>query len=178
MAVKFRGRRILRVADAVGVEHHDIACVENVAFLIVHSRFKHAEWKSFQRDSFAAAIVIQKRLLLARIGNAQLMTSSVPGCETQRHEAALDASLSEKSVDGAKHIGRTMFLRTEAAQRADCDSAVQSRGASLPADISQGNGQFLRTVAQKIVEVAAQFTGRNHARGNIEAELRPGKTRQ
>src|ERR1700683_55999 len=178
MAVKFRGRRILRVADAVGVKHHNIARVENVAFLIVNSLFKHAKRKTFQRDSFAAAVVIQKRLLLAGVCDAQLVPPAVPGCKTQGHETAFDTAVPEKSVDGGKHFCRTMLLRSNAAQSANRDSAVERGSTSLPADVSHGNGQFLRTVTQKIVEVAAKFPRRDHARGDIEAEFRPGQTRQ
>src|ERR1700735_639017 len=82
VAVKFHRRRILRVADSVGVNEYDIARVENVASLIVDSLFKHPKRKSFQRISFATAVVIQKGLLLACVCDAQLMTPAMPRGET------------------------------------------------------------------------------------------------
>ena len=107
-----------------------------------------------------------------------LRRAAMPCGEAKRHEPAFDQPLAEKSIDGAKHFRGPVLLRPEAAQRADGDGAVKRRGASLPADVAQRDRQLLRTVAEKIVQVAAQFARRDHARGDIEPEFRPGQTRQ
>src|SRR5580704_397892 len=178
MAIKFHGGRILRVANTIGVENQDVARVENIAFLIIRSILEHPQGKSSERNSFAPTAVIQEWLLLSRIGNAQFVPPAVPSRKTKRHEAPFDAALPKKSVYRAQHFCWRIFLRTQTPQRANGDSAIKRRSASLPTDVSHGDRQLLWTVAQKIVEVATQLTRRNHARSDIQPKLRPGQSRQ
>src|SRR5580658_5699594 len=154
VAEEFSGG-ILGVADAVGVKYHDVALVQDVTALIVSGFLKHSQRKPSEHDSFTAAAVIEERLFLSGIGNPQFVAAAVPGGEAQRHEAAFDTSFAEKSIDCAEHFRGAMLLRAQAAQRANRYGAVKRGGTSLPADIAHRIRQFLRTVAEKIVEVAA-----------------------
>src|SRR5580704_1550097 len=129
-------RGILGVADAVGVKYHDVALVQDVTALVVGGFLKHSQRKSGEHDSFAAAAVIEERLFLSGIGNAQFMAAAVPGGEAQSHEAAFDAALAEKSIDSPQHFRGAVLLWAQAAQRANRYRAVKSGGASLPADVA------------------------------------------
>ena len=82
MAEKFAGR-VLRVADSVGVKHHDVARIENKAALVVLRFFKHSQRKSRQVDPLAFAGVAQEGLLLPGVGDAQLAPPAVPSGEAQ-----------------------------------------------------------------------------------------------
>src|SRR5277367_2641652 len=131
---------ILGVSDTVGVKYHDVALIQDIAPLIVSRFLKHPQREASQHDAFAAAAVIEERFFLSGIGNPQFVATAVPGGEAESHEAAFDAALAEKSVDGVQHFGGAMLLRTQASQRADRYGAIKSRGASLPADVSHGDG--------------------------------------
>src|SRR5580658_4646715 len=82
VAEKF-ARGVLRVADAVGVKHHDVAGIQNETPLVVGCLLKNPERKSFNPDFLAAAVVIQERLLLAGVGDAYPMAAAMPRGEAK-----------------------------------------------------------------------------------------------
>src|SRR5208282_3299681 len=75
VAEKF-ARGVLRVADAVGVKHDDVAGIQNETPLVVGGLFKYSQRKPLDPDFLAAAVVIQERLLLAGVGDAQPMAAA------------------------------------------------------------------------------------------------------
>src|ERR1700722_507220 len=115
MTIKFHRRRVLRIPDPIRVEDQNVTRVQNVAFLIVHSVFKHPQREPLEWNSLTPPAVIKERLLLPGIRDAQFMTSAMPRRETERHKTPLDPSFTQKSVNGAKHFRRRMLLRTYAA---------------------------------------------------------------
>ena len=54
VAEEFAGG-ILRVADAIGMKHDDVARIENEAALVVSGLFEHPQRKTRQPNFFAAA---------------------------------------------------------------------------------------------------------------------------
>src|SRR6202034_1228658 len=134
--------------------------------------------KAGERHFFAGAGVAKQRLLLTRIGDAETAALAIPGGEAERHEAAFDQSLSEKSVEGAKHVRGARLLRSQTAHGADGNRAIKSRGASLPADVAERDSQVVGSVTHEVVEVAAQLARRNDARGNVETKFRSGQSGQ
>ena len=63
------------------------------------------------------------------------------------------------------------FLRRDAAQNSRGDRAVKRRGAAFSADVAERDAQLLRTVAQEIVQVAANFARRKNARRDVQSEI-------
>src|SRR5205807_6421725 len=56
-----------------------------------------------------------------------------------------------------QHFRRLQFLRGQTPHNSDGHRSVERRGRSLPAHVSQRNSQLLRSVAQKLVKVAAHL---------------------
>src|ERR1700722_4657274 len=113
----------------------------------------------------------KKRFLLAGICDSQTTFPAAPGDETKRHEPPLDEALAEKSIDGVKHIRRAGLLRTETPQRANRNRTVKCCRASLPAAVTQGYAQILRPVTNEVIQVAAEFAGGDHPRGDLQTKL-------
>ena len=95
--------------------------------------------------------MIEQRLLLACIGNAQAAALAIPGGKTKRHEAAFDHALAQKTIESAEHVRGTRLLRTETAKCADGHRAIKRGRASLPAYIAERDSEIVGTVTHEVV---------------------------
>ena len=154
--------------DAVGMKDQDIAGLEVTPPFVVSDFLKDAERKASELHFAASAILIDQRLRLARVGDAQFVLL-LPSRKAGGHEAAFDAPLADDLVHLPQHVGGLQFLRSEAAHDADRYGAVKSRGGAFAADIAKGDAELLRAVAKKFVEVAADFARGEIAGRHVEA---------
>ena len=160
------------------MEHKDVAAFESDAPLVVLHFFKDAERKAGEFDAIAAAIFVKQRLRLAGVGDAKFLAAFLPGCETGSHETAFDAAFTNELIHFAQHFGGLKFLRGETAHDADGDGAIKRGGGAFAADITKGDAELLRAVAQKFVEIAANFARGEIAGGHIDAKILGGNGAQ
>src|SRR5579863_6826811 len=139
------------------MEDDHVARIEDQALLVVSGFLENSQRKASQRDLLAFSCVAKQRLLLPRICDTQTAPPTIPRREANRHKAPFDQALAQKAIQRAQHVCRPRLLRAQAAQRADRDRAVKSCGASLPAHVAQRDAQVLRSIAQEVVEVAAEL---------------------
>src|SRR4030095_9325417 len=156
-------------SDTVGMKNHDVTGIEGDAPLVVTGLFENSKGKSCQLDLATAAILVEKRLGLAGIGHAKFAAALLPGCKAGGHEAAFDAALADELIHLAEHFSGLQFLRSESGHDADGDGSVKRRGGTFPADIGKSDANLLRSIAEKFVQVAANFAGRKVTRSHVEA---------
>ena len=159
---------IRRLGDAVGVKHENVSGIESNSPLVVSDLFKNAQWKSRQFDFSAAPFLVQQGLRLAGIRHAQFLTALLPGCETCGHKPAFDAALPHNLIHLPQHFRGLQLLWCETPHNPDGHGTVESGSSTFAAYISQRNAQLLRPIAQKLIEIAADFARREIPGGHIQ----------
>src|SRR5580704_17480806 len=157
--------------DAIRVEYENIAGVERDAPFVVLNILEITQGETGELDAIATAIFVEKRLRLTSVGHAQLLAALLPGGKAGGHEAALDATLPHNLIHLAQHFRGLKFQRREAAHDADRNRTVKRGSGAFSTDIAYRDTELLRAVAQKFVEVAANFASGKITRGDIQAEV-------
>ena len=108
------------------------------------------------------------------LASAKFVAPFLPRGEANRHVAAFHAAVAHQLIQLAEKFRGLQLVRRKAAQNSGGHRAVERRGASLPADVSQSDAQLLRAVGKKIVQIAADFPRGKNSRGDVEAEIDVG----
>ena len=161
--------------NAIGVKDEDIAGFERDAPLVVLNFIENSEREASKFDLVAAIILVKEGLRLACVGNAELLAAFLPSGKASGHEAAFDAPLANQKVHLAEHLCGLELLRRETAHDTDGHSTVERRGCAFTADVTKSNAELLRTVAEEVVEIAADLAGRDVASGDVEAIVFRGR---
>ncbi len=121
-----------------------------------------------------APVLPEQRLRLPGIGDAKFVASLLPGGETNRHVASVDAPLGHQLIELPEKFRRLELVRRKTAQDSRGDRAIKGRGTALSADVSQSDAELLRAIRKKVVQVAADFAGGKNPRRDVESKIDAG----